>query len=49
LKDKVDAFVYGLIDLARHWDDVDYANKKSTPGSGEEKPKEERVFAELPY
>jgi len=29
LKDKVDAFVYGLQDFARHWEDVDYVNRKS--------------------
>lgn len=49
LKDKVDAFVYGLIDLAGHWDDVDYANKKTSGQSDDFEPEEDYAIEELCY
>lgn len=49
LKDKVDAFVYGLSDLARHWDDVDYANKKVSAQSDEFEAEEDYAMPELAY
>ncbi len=50
LKDKVDAMVYGLIDLAKHWEDVDEANKGHSKGNrryDDEPEPEEYAFPEL--
>lgn len=49
LKDKVDAFVYGLIDLMRHWDDVDYANKKAKGQAEGDQTVEDFAFPELAF
>lgn len=47
LKDKVDAFVYGLMDLAQHWDDVNYVNKKTEGKLNEEEYKDDYAIPEL--
>lgn len=48
LKDKVDALVYGLIDFMRHWEEVDYVNKKND-GQLENRVHEEYAIPELGY
>lgn len=49
LKDKVDAFVYGLQDFMHHWEDVDYANKKVARQDGESERREDYAIPELAF
>jgi predicted phage terminase large subunit-like protein len=47
LKDLVDAFVYGLMDFMRHWEDVDESNKKAGGQYGAIETEEDYAIPEL--